>query len=67
MYKEPKFKIGDTVEATWASGKISIHIIIGIEENHHGYWYTWKRSDVYSWAGSGLHEKYLRKIKEIQR
>jgi len=59
MNKEPKFNIGDTVEATWTGGHTSVHIITVIGENHHGYWYSWK----YSKYGNGLHEKYLRKIK----
>ena len=57
--KTPKYKIGETVEANWAGGHTTTHVITGIKETYHGFWYTW--DDSIDDCGSGLHEKYLNK------
>lgn len=51
----PKFKIGQTVHATWAGGSVTLHIIEGIEMTRHGYWYIWDDEG----RKSGLHERYI--------
>lgn len=55
---QPKFKTGDRVEARWASGRTSIHIITGIDENRpHGTWYRFMDEDGNE---TGLYECFLR-------
>jgi hypothetical protein len=59
MYNIPKFKIGETIEANWAGGHVTRHVITGIKNTNHGFWYTWEDSN--NGSGSGLHEEYLNK------
>lgn len=55
---QPKFKIGDCVEATWASGRTSTHIITGVDENKpHGTWYRFLNEDGFE---VGLYGCFLR-------
>lgn len=55
----PKYALGDKVCAHWAGGRITEHVITGIKNTDHGYWYTWEDAD--SNTGNGLHEHYLSK------
>lgn len=57
--KTPKYKIGETVEANWAGGYVTKHVITGIQETRHGFWYSWK-DDEFDF-NNGLHEIYLSK------
>ena len=57
----PKFKIGEMVEANWAGGHVTKQIISGIENKHHGFWYTWDEDDKKNDFGNGLYERYLNK------
>ena len=52
----PKYEIGQEVEANWAGGRISKHIITDIEDTVHGFWYSWIEDNGFV---NGLHEKYL--------
>lgn len=57
LQKDPKFKVGDYVEATWASGRTSIHIITGVNVNApRGIWYQFLNEDGNT---SGLYEEFL--------
>jgi len=58
--KTPKYKIGEIVEANWAGGHVTTHVIMGIKNTEHGFWYTWK--DENNGFGNGLHEKHLNRI-----
>lgn len=57
LKEDTKFKIGDRVEATWASGRTSIHTITGVEANRvHGTWYQFLDEDGYQ---CGLYGEFL--------
>lgn len=60
-YATPKYKIGDKIEAHWAGGSTTIHVITGVEKALHGFWYTWENSDG---SGNGLYEIFISKISE---
>ena len=53
---KPKYKIGQKIVATWASGRESIHTIVDVKYTEHGFWYSWTEDDGFK---QGLHEKYL--------
>ncbi len=53
---EPKYKIGQKVYATWASGRVTSHIIRSVKNTDRGFWYTFYDEDNFE---IGLHEKYL--------
>lgn len=55
----PKYNIGEIVEANWAGGHITTHIVTEIKNTVHGFWYTW--TDAKNGSGNGLHERYLNK------
>lgn len=55
----PKYKIGETIEAIWAGGHTTTHVVARIRNTNHGFWYEW--DDAYDDFGNGLHEKYLTK------
>lgn len=55
----PKYKIGEIVKANWAGGHVTRHVIAGIENTKHGFWYTW--TDAKNGFGNGLHEIHLNK------
>jgi|688.fasta_scaffold102098_7 hypothetical protein len=56
---KPLYKIGETIEAIWSNGNITSHVILGIKNTKHGFWYTWMDDG----GTGGLHEEYLNKKK----
>lgn len=55
--KDTKFKVGDRIEATWAGGHTSKHIITGIDVNApRGIWYQFLDEDG---RKTGLYEEFL--------
>jgi len=55
---KPKFEIGQKINATWASGRITSHIITGIKLTDRGFWYIWDSKT----EQTGLHECHISKI-----
>lgn len=56
---KPKFKIGETIEANWAGGAVTKHVITDIKKSSRGFWYSWIDEDGFK---NGLYEKSLNKV-----
>lgn len=56
---KPKFEIGQKINATWASGRVTSHVITNIKNTNRGYWYCWIDEDGQE---MGLHECHISKF-----
>lgn len=64
-YISPKHKVGETIEANWAGGHVTRHVITAIKNTEHGFWYSWIDDEGHE---SGLHEIHLNKTyKQIKQ